>query len=392
MLRAINKERVKPPLDETELKTIAASIGAKDPSRFSATGTAEIEDDVQVRSAETITMKPITWRWYQHLPFGSLIGWAGDPGHGKSTMAYTLAALVSRGRPMPFAEDDAEVFDPAPVVILSGEDNAEQVIVPRLVVAGADLSRIKLLNPLTQQGKTLGLPEHLGPLRRFVDELKPALIIVDPLNAFIGNTVDSHKDAEMRHSVLQPLASLSYESGAVTVVVNHLNKSAAAAMYRVGGSISLTAAPRGVFVFADDEDEPGQHVFGCIKINVSAKPPAILYQLEQVMLPSVGPVSRIRWMRVSQDHNAAAMLEGTVEERGSRGPMKKFILERVKDGPVKVKDLQREAREAGYSPATLRRARDDMKNLLQWFKEDGVYLVRLAGIPIQGRLDKENEL
>lgn len=391
MLRTINKERVKPPLEEPELKTIAMSIGAKDPARFSATGTAEEEDDVLVRSASDIIMKPITWRWYQRLPFGNLIGWAGDPGHGKSTLAYTLAALISRGRPMPFAEDDVEVFEPAPVVILSGEDNAEQVISPRLTVAGADLLKIKLLNPLTAKGKTLGLPEHLGPLRRFVGDLKPMLIIVDPLNAFVGSGVDSHKDAEMRHSVTQPLSSLAQESGAIVLVISHLNKSAASALYRVSGSVAMAAAPRGVFFFADDEEELGQHVFGCIKMNLSAKPSSLLYQLEQTMLPGIGPVSKIRWIRESKDHNAAAMLEGTTEERSEKSEVKKFLLERLKKGPVPTKDIEREIREAGLcSIPTYKRARADLK--IKAIKREGGWWVALSSHKEQAELLKDEEI
>ena len=357
-----NNLKCKPPLEDKDLRRIASSIARYDPAKFSAEGRNEPQDALIVRAASQITEKPVTWRWHRYLPFGALSVWAGDPGQGKSTAAYALAALVTRGLPMPFVNGDHEVFAPANVVILSGEDSAEHVVVPRLAVCGADLDRVKILSPLTQLGKTLGLPDHLPQFRALIEQVKPQLIIVDPLNAFIGLEIDSHKDAELRHGVLQPLANIAEESGAAVLAISHMNKTMTQAMYRLGGSVALVAAPRTVFVFAemDPEEKPGEYVFVCLKNNYSRKPPALNYIMEEVVRPGIGPVSRIRWVTESGTSAAQALSVAQPEDRGQRGSAKQLLHDMLEKGPQLVKDIEREARAAGISIRTLDRSRADL--------------------------------
>src|SRR5262249_49362217 len=99
-LKEINKQRCKPPIKEEQLIKIANSVAKYDPSRTLVDGTVNDAELVMAEAAEGKD-KPITWRWPLFLPRGKLIGWGGDPGQGKSTMAYTIAAALSSGKRLP---------------------------------------------------------------------------------------------------------------------------------------------------------------------------------------------------------------------------------------------------------------------------------------------------
>src|SRR5690349_3618283 len=91
---------------------------------------------VQLQPAPT-TMRPVHWLWDQRLPLGALTLLAGREGIGKSTVAYALAAQITRGTlPGRYADQ------PRAVAVCATEDSWEHTISPRLVAAGADLDRV----------------------------------------------------------------------------------------------------------------------------------------------------------------------------------------------------------------------------------------------------------
>lgn len=356
-----NNLKCKPPLEDKDLRRIASSISRYDPAKFSAEGRTEPEDSLIIRSGEDVIPKAVTWRWFQFLPQGALTLWAGDPGQGKSSVALDLAALITRGAAMPFTNGDHEKFEPANVLVLMGEDSAEESIIPKLKLAGADLKRVKLLSPMTSRGKVVSLPEQTGRLGELVLKLKPGLVIIDPLNAFVDMAVDSHRDAEMRQSVLQPLSSMAQETKACLLAIGHMNKSQAQAMYRVGGSIALVGAPRAVFVFAEaGEDKPDEHVFACLKLSAARKPVSLMYKLDTAFLKDVGTFAKVTWVGETEMTAVQALSTEVPEDRGQRGSAKQLLYDLLERGPQLVKDIEKEARGAGISIRTLDRARADL--------------------------------
>jgi hypothetical protein len=112
---------------------------------------------------------------------------SGIDGVGKSTVLYTKAAAATRGK-LPGAFHGS----PVDVVIASSEDHPGSVIIPRLVVAGADLDRVHIVKCRNEgiEGD-IALPEDLPMVAKQVRAVSARLLIVDPLVAHLPLHVDS---------------------------------------------------------------------------------------------------------------------------------------------------------------------------------------------------------
>ena len=318
-------------------------------------------DDVVVAAPTGVLLSDVrpervSWLWYGRIPLGKLTVLDGDPGLGKSTLSLDLAARVSRGLPMP-GETDAVA--PAGVVLLSGEDDLADTIRPRLDAAGADVSRIVALR--TVPGVDEDRPPTLDDLdyiRAAIARVDAALVIVDPIMAFLADETDSHKDQSMRR-VLHRLAMLAEDEHAAVVVVRHLNKSSGGnPLYRGGGSIGIIGAARAGFVVGRDPDDPNRRVLACQKSNLAAEPPSLAFHIEQYEY-----TSRVVFDGVSI-HTASMILAepSDEDERTAVDEARDFLRDVLTEqGSMSAKDVYRQADDAGISKRTLDRAKKALR-------------------------------
>ena len=212
--------------------------------------------DARMTRASEIVPRTVEWLWTGRVPIGMLSLFAGDPKLGKSYVTLTMAAAVSRGSPLPGGDVPP---GPSSAIILSAEDDPARTIVPRLVSAGADLSRIHLFQSvITDTGREspLCLDTDLAALavaaRRQGD---CRLILIDPISAYLGR-VDDHRNADLR-SVLAPLSEMAERLGIAVVLVSHLSKASGTnGKHRVMGSIAYVGACRANFLFVRDRTDP----------------------------------------------------------------------------------------------------------------------------------------
>jgi len=310
-----------------------------------------------VRRLADVQPEAVMWLWPGWLPRGKLALLDGDPGLGKSLITLDLAARVTTGAPMP---DGTGGGEPAGVVILTAEDDLSDTVRPRLDAAGADVSKIAALTAVRRTtdggGEVLDTPTllDLEALRQAIAFVSAALVIIDPLMAYLPGQVDSHRDQDVRR-VLAPLAALAAETNAAVLVVRHLSKTTVGnPLYRGGGSIGIMGAARaGLIVGKDPEDPTGeQRVLAVTKCNLAAPPPGLAYRLA-----ADGPV-RVEWLgqtALTADALLAAPPGG--EERTALADAEAFLRAFLADGPVEAKTIQARAREAGIAEPTLRRAK-----------------------------------
>lgn len=358
-MQQANKARFFPQLSEAELVTIANSIAKKDPARCLVDGKTNDAEFV-VSSASDGRDEPITWRWPLFLPRGMLVGWGGDPGLGKSTTAYTIAAAVSKGDALP-GDDGLEKYEPQNVIILSAEDDKDKTIKPRLRVAGADMERVHIISALTNGATPVSFPQHLTQLAELVREKQAALVLIDPLDAFLGEDVDSHKNAEVRRAIM-PLAQIAENMNATIIILGHLNKSSqSSAMYRFGGSIAFTAAPRACFAFAQSEDGEKTHrIFACVKTNVGRMPPSMKFEIVEQVVEGIGPVAKVRWLGESTETAETVLAASSNGNRkhNALNDAKDFLREALRGGPRLSKEVDNECLEQGVCKGrTLKSAR-----------------------------------
>lgn len=300
----------------------------------------------------------LAWLSRGRLAAGKLTVLDGDPGLGKSTLLADWAARVSRGRPLPDGEGGA----PRGVVLLSAEDGLADTIRPRLEAAGADLSKVVALLTVPDEANPVGpgrlpaIPADLEVIEKLVHDADAALVIIDPLMAYLGPDINAHRDQDVRRA-LAPLAQLAERLGVAVVLVRHLNKAQSAhALYRGGGSIGIIGAARCGLLVAADPDDQERRILAPTKANLARPPAALAFRLEAA--PGAD-VARVTWLGES-GHTAAGLLAEPAgeEERSARDEAEVFLRDVLAGGPVAGKDVQAMARDAGIAVSTLRRARE----------------------------------
>lgn len=300
----------------------------------------------------------VRWLWPARIPLGKLTLLDGDPDVGKSTLALDLAARLSRLAPMPDGSEP-ELEDPRGTVLLTAEDGLGDTVRPRLDAAGADVTRVARLATVdVGDAERIPTVEDLGPIHDAIEQKDAALLVLDPLTAFMGQDVNTHRDADVR-AALAGLADLADATGVTVLAIRHLNKSRGShPLYRGGGSIGLIAAARsGLLAARDPQDPEGPgRVLAVTKCNLAARPSALSYRLE----PTAGTV-RVQW-EGETEHAASELLDRpTGEERTAREEAAHFLQEELAAGARPVSELKNAAETAGLSWRTVRRAKSDLE-------------------------------
>ena len=78
---------------------------------------------LEVIKASEIEPKEVKWLWYPYIPYGKVTLLQGDPGDGKSKLMLSIAALLSKGEPLPFTE--TEENEPMTIIYQTTEDDAD---------------------------------------------------------------------------------------------------------------------------------------------------------------------------------------------------------------------------------------------------------------------------
>src|SRR6188768_3455569 len=164
----------------------------------------------------------IDWIWPSWLAKGKVGLLEGDPGLGKSTITLDLAARLSRGALMP----DGFRSDPTGTLLMSAEDGVADTIVPRLIAAGADMTRIEILEGV-RNGKGdeegIQIPRDLPMIEQLMIDRKLSLVIVDPLSVFLADGINENRNQEVRKA-LAPAMSMLENAGASGIFLRHWTK------------------------------------------------------------------------------------------------------------------------------------------------------------------------
>lgn len=347
-----NHVRCIPPLPEAEVRRIAQSIMRYSPVTSSETD----EPDRSTLSADELRVVPLAdiaesrprWLWKGRIPFGCVSIIEGPPGVGKTTLALAISSAVTRGRPLP---GGSEALTPSNVLICSAEDSAGATLRPRAVAHDADLARLHVLASL-DGGRLPTLPNDVTELGRLVDHHRARLLILDPLMAFFDSEINAYRDQDVRRAIA-PLSALADRTGCAVLLLRHLTKDGTRpAIYRGGGSVGIIAAARSALVVGRDDQDPSAFVVASVKNNLSREEPSLRYRLE----PVPGQIqAKLVWIgEVDVD---ADRLGDDGGERSSLDEAVRFLRVELSNGPKPGKRVQTEAREAGISDATLRRAR-----------------------------------
>lgn len=322
-----------------ELENKAVQIGRR-------SSTLERDAGPSVITLANVVAEPLNWLWRGRIPRGKLTIIDGDPGLGKSTLTLDIAARVSAGQPMPFATD-ADASPCADVLLLCSEDAPSDTLRPRLDAAGGDPARVHFVD------EALSLPDGIDRLEVLLQRYDPDLLIIDPLMAFLGKGIDSHRDQDVRR-VLTPLARLAEKYGCAILLVRHLNKAGHnKAILRGGGSVGIIGAARAASVLARDPTDPNVVVLASTKNNVGRAPPAVRLRV----VTADNGAGRIEYIDEC-NLDADSLLE-PAPSTSSVDRAKEFLHERLAAGPVPTEELKADAARASISWRSVERAKKE---------------------------------
>lgn len=336
--------------------------------------------------ATTITManvqtRAIKWLWPQIIPLGKITILDGDPDYGKSTLLLDIAARVSRDGIMP----DNLQGECGNVVIMSAEDDLEDTIKPRLLAAGANLSRVHSIEDIKGQPPTI--PQDIPYLEEQILKYEAKLLILDTLTSYLD--ADTHIDQKVRKA-LYPLRMMLKRRNCTAIGLRHLNKSTATtkAIYRGGGSIAIIGAARAGLMVARDPDNPNAMILAHHKHNLSTEHISLRYALQFVPEHSV---CKIQWLGTSTI-KADDLLKQPEETEltTQREEAISLIQEMMAEGPRPAADIYQAAKEAKISEKTLKRAKAALKVKTTPIRDGNNKLIGWLwspGDPLGGQID-----
>ena len=180
----------------------------------------------------------------------------GLPGMGKSQVHCQFVASVTTGRAWP---DGTNGIAAHSVIMLTAEDCLDQILVPRLIAANADLERVRILKKIRRDDKDrlFLLSEDIEILAKIIAEVGDVgLVTIDPITAYMGGKVDSHRATDVR-SQLGPLAELAERMDVAFSAITHPAKNAGqrAIDHFIGSQAFIAAARIGHMCIEETEDE-----------------------------------------------------------------------------------------------------------------------------------------
>ena len=222
----------------------------------------ETKNGLQMIKMSEIQSQEVSWLWYPFIPYGKLTIIQGDPGDGKTTLVLNIAAWLSKGEGL---DSEMKLSEPVNVIYQSAEDGLADTVKPRLELAGADCERILVID---EKEKSLSMVDER--LEKAIVQTKARMLILDPIQAYLGGGMDMNRANEAR-DMTKKLGALAEKHQCAIVLIGHMNKAAGnKAAYRGMGSIDFFAVARSVLLVGRVEGEPNIRAVVQIKNNLAA--------------------------------------------------------------------------------------------------------------------------
>jgi hypothetical protein len=345
--------------------------------------------------ANEVVTQPVSWLLPYCLPLGKLVILDGDPDLGKSLLALDWCARLSSGRPFP---DGQPGPGPANALVLAAEDSPADTIVPRLVRLGADTRRVLVWQRQREdEDWPWRFPSQIDRLDDALRQSDARLAVIDPVTAFLDDTVLSASDQSVRRALV-PLIQLADKHRCTLLMHRHLNKQGGGrALYRGLGSIAFVAACRVALLVARDPLAPGRCVLAQVRNSLAPPQPSLAYQVTagQDGLPAV------EWLGPSPV-TADELLAAARREHGARDWATAFLEQFLAGGPRTADEIWQAAQKAGLSARTVQRAKKglgvrcrrvtrDGRRVSYWLLRDQVLPAELSDTPDPDRMLAELE-
>ena len=316
------------------------SIVLKEPSK---------PETVKIIRMSDVELTPVDWLWKPYLPFGKLSVLQGNPGEGKTHFAMHLAAACTNGKLLP----NMERMEPFNVIYQTAEDGLGDTVKPRLIEAGADLDRVLVIDDSDVQ---LTLSDER--IEKAIIENNARLVIIDPIQAYLGADVDMNRANEVR-PIFMRLGQVAQRTGCAILLIGHLNKAAGMQSLQRGlGSIDIAAAVRSVMFIGKLKHDPTMRILTHEKSSLA--PPGVSLAF------SLGDEGGFRWVG-EYDITADEMLSGIEPQRETKTQQAKDLICTLLAGGKQTlsEDIDKAALERGIPGRTVRDAKRELGDALK---------------------------
>ena len=316
------------------------SIVLKEPSK---------PETVKIIRMSDVELTPVEWLWKPYLPFGKLSVLQGNPGEGKTYFAMHLAAAYTNGKLLP----NMERMEPFNVIYQTAEDGLGDTVKPRLIEAGADLDRVLVIDDSEVQ---LTLSDER--IEKAIVENNARLVIIDPIQAYLGADVDMNRANEVR-PIFMRLGQVAQRTGCAILLIGHLNKAAGMQSLQRGlGSIDIAAAVRSVMFIGKLKHDPTMRILTHEKSSLAPPGASLAF--------SLGDEGGFRWVG-EYDITADEMLSGIEPQRETKTQQAKDLICALLAGGKQVlsEDIDKAALERGIPGRTVRDAKRELGDALK---------------------------
>ena len=316
------------------------SIVLKEPSK---------PETVKIIRMSDVELTPVEWLWKPYLPFGKLSVLQGNPGEGKTYFAMHLAAACTNGKLLP----NMERMEPFNVIYQTAEDGLGDTVKPRLIEAGADLDRVLVIDDSEVQ---LTLSDER--IEKAIIENNARLVIIDPIQAYLGADVDMNRANEVR-PIFMRLGQVAQRTGCAILLIGHLNKAAGMQSLQRGlGSIDIAAAVRSVMFIGKLKHDPTMRILTHEKSSLAPPGASLAF--------SLGDEGGFRWVG-EYDITADEMLSGIEPQRETKTQQAKDLICALLAGGKQVlsEDIDKAALERGIPGRTVRDAKRELGDALK---------------------------
>lgn len=307
-------------------------------------------------SLSDVEEKEAEWIVKNYIPKGQISVVAGDGGSGKTTFWCGFAAAISNGTRVFFEEKSINPFEEEKreaqkVMFFSSEDSLEYTLKARLRKAGANLDHIYSASLKDERFSQIRFNSSL--LKDLVREIKPALVIFDPIQAFIPPDIQMGQRNAMRNC-LNPLIGLGEEYGTTFLIIVHTNKRQGVyGRNRIADSADVWDIARSVLIVGQTQD--GKRYLSHEKSNYGELGATAIFDI-------VDGVAVFEEYSDKKDRDFVQERDLEVRQAPQRADAEQFIYDLLKNGEMLTAELDEAAKAAGISNSTLRRAKEQLRN------------------------------
>jgi putative DNA primase/helicase len=352
---------------------------------------------VVVTRADDGNIEDTEWIWLNKIPLGCATWILGQPGNAKSLMTIAITACVTIGKDFP--DGSKNTVPPSKVLMYCGEDSLSKIVRPRLLAAGADLTKVMFLDRKSfrtvagdndPEKRPLDLSQDCDVLLDLVKQHPDIkLLIVDPITGVFGNkNINKNEEA---NPVFEKLIDFCEASGIAFVGVLHVPKRTTnSSIEKIAGGTAVAGSAKSAFMLSRDPDseDKHEHMLTMVKWNYASNMDGIKYKTVPATASWKGKQTStvvIEWGEVITE-----IADDVLAKQNSKGAERDrqadrcagFLRTYLAAGPQRSREVYESAKAAGFGKSTVQRALEELggQHLDRRAQSQGYWMTLTPGV------------